>query len=507
MGNIAVTKVPKHPDIELPAFYESFAWYYPNCELQTKNWFVENAASDWIYFDCGANIGYYSILFSRLSGEGRVHAIEPTSTAEMLRKNIEHNKCQNITVHNIALAEFTGKRNEKIYRIWGQEPEVIDYEFISIDSLAENLQLNKLDCIKIDVDSFDFEVLKGAEQTLKRFNPWIIVELSNSLALRNSSVVEVLLWLKARGYKGACIYDHENYVFKRDAENPGKDEIPIDLIIWLYQKDILYDVVMEVNKDTSSEYPWANKNYAIESMASLVKSPVITKLRSQTADIENNTAKQCVQYAAFVNHFTPDCILQFGRWSGENTLALSMGMPSNCEFWSFCKSNYFRNTKIESVIEKIYPAINILFDYPAKSLINEIINRGNRILIFWDDTSEEVGNIILGQIMPLMRDKIHVVITRDLWDGRYKTLPESSVSAVGTIWSSRNDLLKILDYTTRNNLRLYSPERAFKRIVESDSKLEAQLKSDLGSLYMPSAGWHWFTTNGSPVATIMSTTR
>ena len=89
MPNVAVTKIPGRPDIELPAFYESFSWYYPNCELQTKQWFVKTAQPDWVYVDCGANIGYYSILFSQLSPAGKVHAVEPTSTADMLAQNIE----------------------------------------------------------------------------------------------------------------------------------------------------------------------------------------------------------------------------------------------------------------------------------------------------------------------------------------------------------------------------------------------------------------------------------
>ena len=48
------SNIPGRPRIELPAYYESFAWYYPNCEMQTKHWFVEYAAKDWVYLDCGA---------------------------------------------------------------------------------------------------------------------------------------------------------------------------------------------------------------------------------------------------------------------------------------------------------------------------------------------------------------------------------------------------------------------------------------------------------------------
>ena len=52
--------------------------------------------------------------------------------------------------------------------------------------------LTRLDCVKIDVDGFDLEVLKGARETLLRFDPWLVVELNHALATRGQSVSEAL---------------------------------------------------------------------------------------------------------------------------------------------------------------------------------------------------------------------------------------------------------------------------------------------------------------------------
>jgi FkbM family methyltransferase len=217
MAKMAITKIPGRQGIELTAFYDSFEWYYPNCELQTKEWFVKNAQSDWVYIDCGANIGYYSILFSQLSPVGAVHAIEPTSTADMLATNIAHNQCQNVKIHRLAVGQYSGPRVEKIYRIWGAAPEELEYNFTTLDRLVEALDLRKLDCIKIDVDSYDFEVLMGAEKTLERFDPWLIVELNHALAVRGYSNMAVLRWMFDHGYERCLVLDHENFVFRRSA--------------------------------------------------------------------------------------------------------------------------------------------------------------------------------------------------------------------------------------------------------------------------------------------------
>ncbi len=217
MRKVAVTNVPGRPAIELPAYYESFAWYYPNCELQSKGWLVKNAAPDWVYLDCGANIGYYSILFSQLSPEGRIYAIEPTSTADMLQQNLAHNGADNVTVHRLALGQHSGRLTEKVYRLWGSAHEEMEYEFVTVDQFVKQMDLPRLDCLKIDVDSFDFEVLMGAETTLERFDPWLVVELNHALGVRGYSNMAALSWLLDRGYRHSLVLDYDNFVLRRSA--------------------------------------------------------------------------------------------------------------------------------------------------------------------------------------------------------------------------------------------------------------------------------------------------
>lgn len=209
------SNVPGRAPIELPAYYEEFAWYYPNCELQTKDWFVRHAGPDWTYLDCGANIGYYSILFSQLSPRGYVYALEPTATADMLETNLRHHGCTNVTVHRLAMGKHPGRREEKIFRLWGQPPEVMEYDFVTVDSFVESQRLPRVDCLKIDVDSFDFEVLQGAEQTLASFDPWLVVELNHALGQRGQNNVAALDWLLARGYRHSLVLDHDNFIVRR----------------------------------------------------------------------------------------------------------------------------------------------------------------------------------------------------------------------------------------------------------------------------------------------------
>jgi FkbM family methyltransferase len=210
--------VPGAKPVELVAYYDEFAWYYPNCEPETKHWFVKNVQPDWVIFDVGANVGYYTVLFCRLAPNGFVHAFEPTATADLLHRNINHNGCLNVQVLPVALGSKTGNVEDGIYRMWGDSPERKVYPFYRLDDFVRNNNITRLDCIKIDVDSFDFEVLLGARETLKTLKPVIVVELNHALSRRNQSNIKALEWLREQGIESVLSLDGDNFVI-----TPGRE--------------------------------------------------------------------------------------------------------------------------------------------------------------------------------------------------------------------------------------------------------------------------------------------
>src|SRR5690349_13400305 len=102
------TNIPDRPPIRLVQYYPEFSWYYPNCEMVTKRWWVKNTQPDWVILDCGANVGYYSILFSQLAPQGKIFAFEPTDTVAMLAANLADNAVANVDVHKLALGAKSG---------------------------------------------------------------------------------------------------------------------------------------------------------------------------------------------------------------------------------------------------------------------------------------------------------------------------------------------------------------------------------------------------------------
>jgi FkbM family methyltransferase len=199
----------------------------------TKEWFIKHIEPNWVILDCGANIGYYSILFSQLAPHGTVFAFEPTVTFEMLKDNLAHASARNVIPLRLALGRRTGRINDAIFRIWGEAPERMEYDFATVDDWVASQRLARLDCIKIDVDSYDFEVLQGSERTLKQHNPYVVVELNHALNRRNQNVPMALEWLCAQGYKECLCLEHDNYVFHR-TENSEYAGLPYpSMQVWL----------------------------------------------------------------------------------------------------------------------------------------------------------------------------------------------------------------------------------------------------------------------------------
>jgi FkbM family methyltransferase len=228
-NNMITTNIPKFGPIDLVSYYDNFKDYYPNCEPATKQWFVENVQEDWMILDCGANIGYFSILFSKLATRGHIYAFEPTSTISMLQDNLAYHKVTNVTPLQCALGRTSGTKVDKIFRIWGRDPEQQEYPFISIDDFVIENNIPKIDCIKIDVDSFDFEVLQGAEQTLLKHDPYVMVELNHALNKRDQANTQALEWLARLGYTSAIVLDDDNFLLKRAPKNTSGKYLSITL--------------------------------------------------------------------------------------------------------------------------------------------------------------------------------------------------------------------------------------------------------------------------------------
>jgi FkbM family methyltransferase len=139
--------------------------------------------SEDVFFDIGANVGSYSILVG-VEAQSSVYSFEPhPETFSFLHRNIGVNKIKNIQLFNIAL----GSKNDQIFLTANLDSA----NHVSLDSTSDSVkvELKVLDelnlpiptLIKLDVEGFELEVLRGASKVLQsNALKAIIIELNGS---------------------------------------------------------------------------------------------------------------------------------------------------------------------------------------------------------------------------------------------------------------------------------------------------------------------------------------
>lgn len=144
---------------------------------------------DHIVLDVGANIGYYSVLFSRLVGQkGRVLCFEPTKYyGKVLKMNLEANNVDNVEVFEFGLSD---KSQQLEIQIGGSSASLHNpgnipsgtnelIKLTTLDDFMEEHRLQKIDFIKVDIDGHEPLFFKGAWKTLDKYDPIILLEVSH----------------------------------------------------------------------------------------------------------------------------------------------------------------------------------------------------------------------------------------------------------------------------------------------------------------------------------------
>lgn len=129
-----------------------------------------------VALDVGANVGLYTVLLAKAVGpNGSVIACEPARLiAEHLKENLELNGFDNVRVFQKALGEAPGRARLYASTVIGNSSlaeaqgsgEAEDVEVIEGDYLIASESLPIPRAVKIDVEGFEYAVLRGLQQTI-----------------------------------------------------------------------------------------------------------------------------------------------------------------------------------------------------------------------------------------------------------------------------------------------------------------------------------------------------
>ena len=194
-------------------------------ERQTRAALRKLVSPGSLVLDIGANIGAHTLSLARLVGpNGRVMAFEPTDFAfRKLSRNLELNPSLAARVeacHCFLTANDGASVPEAIYSSWplaveaglhakhlGREMQTEQAQARSLDSILSERADRKVQLVKLDVDGFECDVLRGATAMLREVRPIFVMELAPYvLEERGSSLDQLLSYFVPNGY---VFYDEQ----------------------------------------------------------------------------------------------------------------------------------------------------------------------------------------------------------------------------------------------------------------------------------------------------------
>jgi FkbM family methyltransferase len=212
-----------------PTAYSLQLWVYKKANEQDLIFFKRYLKSNDVVVDVGANIGILTCFAAQLVGnkEGRVFSIEAhPQTYKYLVSNVSLNKFQNVEIYNTALGASKGTL------AFESNARIDDQNKVSLytSESSINVPLNRLDDIispsvvnllKIDVEGFEAEVLKGSSKMLKVTQCIYFESWEEHYYRYGYTTIQVLALLNESGFSIYRFLDTD----QTELEEVGKDYI------------------------------------------------------------------------------------------------------------------------------------------------------------------------------------------------------------------------------------------------------------------------------------------
>ena len=214
------------------------AMYFGTMEPPETKWVSNWLCPGMTVVDVGANAGYYTLLSARSVGStGRVLAFEPgPSLCARLRKTIATNNISHVSLMQMALGSSPGQAtlymSAKSYHC--NTPSLLDawadgestsVEIRTLDNCLDDGDVQIVDLLKIDVEGYEVQVLRGASEALRagriravlcEVNPWWLEKAG-------STPKELFNLLESFGFKDSgdarAEADNRIFILSRPAGN------------------------------------------------------------------------------------------------------------------------------------------------------------------------------------------------------------------------------------------------------------------------------------------------
>jgi len=174
-----------------------------------------------VVIDVGAHVGVFTIKAAKDCGEnGLVVAIEPEPrNLALLSKNVKRNSLNNVIIIGKAAGDHKGKAKLHLsslsfqHSLSGARHNYVWIDIDTLDNIAFELKLDKINFIKIDVEGTELEVLKGARKILSSPDVKLAIAAYHGLPDGSSQFPTILSHLKSIGMNTLTLTNSYSYIY------------------------------------------------------------------------------------------------------------------------------------------------------------------------------------------------------------------------------------------------------------------------------------------------------
>jgi len=271
-------------------------------------------------------------------------------------------------------------------------------------------------------------------------------------------------------------------------------------------------------RDTSQDRePFDLANYYYAERNRIAEDAGILRKLIDAVDWTNDLApSQWAQWYSVALGFAPDLILELGRGRGNSTALFTQAASrlGAAKVVSLCQSGDWASMvapRIARVVDRSWfdrvdarMADIIAADYDA------ILGQHRRVLLLWDAHGFEIAEVVLGEILPRLAEREHLVLMHDISDNRHAGISRSyggqplwkgskwqlragawdSRINIGWMNSIQDQVIALADFSARNDLQIGSADHEYVTFFGAHPEYAADMRRAIGDEMFSTIG-HW----------------
>jgi FkbM family methyltransferase len=216
---------------DLDDWIQQHIFFTGNYDSQGVGFLNKCLAEGDTFIDIGANIGCYTLAGSKLVGNsGRVIAFEPVDiVSNRLEQNIALNKLENITVvrkaiyddHTFLNLHIASQENlgmSSIHRHESESGRILNVEAITLDGYLKDENIGDIKLIKIDIEGAELFALRGMTDTIIKYAPLLMVEISPQVTASALDRMQVFAFLQQYHYESYVVQENGKLFCPNDSQ-------------------------------------------------------------------------------------------------------------------------------------------------------------------------------------------------------------------------------------------------------------------------------------------------